>query len=152
MNGSWVNYSSAQNAMPSVVQDQAGVPLDLALNQHDAPAALRGYTANASTFLYESATVMNVSPQAIKTVTFGVLLADPAASSRSLLRGGPVTVDLGPGDIKVVKVGLLTPGELDSFRRKSQAIPKVTLGLLGVTWDDGSSWNREPAPKAVGLY
>jgi hypothetical protein len=121
--------------------DQDSTPLDLALAQNDAPVALRGYLASAGTFLYETAKVENISAKPIAAVTFGVLVADPSKRKlATLLRSSVEEVSLLPGKRQDVNVRLLSVSELDDLKHSLSRTPKVTLGVIGVEWADGTKW------------
>jgi hypothetical protein len=121
--------------------DSDSTTLGLAYAQNDAPVALRGYLANAGTFLYETAKVENVSAKPIAAITFGVLVADPGnRQTPTLLRSPVVDVSLLPGKRQDVKVGLLPASQLEDLKRSISKTPKITLGVLAVEWADGTRW------------
>jgi hypothetical protein len=122
--------------------DQDSTTLGLAHGQNDAPIALRGYLARAGTFLYETAKVENISAKPISAVTFGVLVADPTnRHTRNFLQSSVADVSLRPGQRQDnVPVRLLPSSQLDDLKRSLARTPKVTLGVLGVEWADGTKW------------
>ncbi len=113
----------------------------LAHGQDNAPVALRGYLASAGTFLYETAKLENVSAKPISGVTLGVLVADPGnRKTPNFLRSSLADVTLLPGKTQDVTVRLLPPSQLEDLKRSLSRNPKVTLGVLGVEWADGTKW------------
>jgi hypothetical protein len=121
--------------------DQDSTALRLAYAQNDAPVALRGYLASAGTFLYETAKVENISAKPISAVTFGVLVADPNnRQTPNFLRSSVTDVSLLPGERQDVTVRLLPASQLEDLKRSLSRTPKVTLGVLGVEWADGTKW------------
>jgi hypothetical protein len=121
--------------------DSRSVALGLTHGQPDAPVALRGYLASAGTFLYDKATVENISAKPISGVSFGVLVADPnSRKAPELLRSSMVEVSLLPGNRQDVDVHLLPAAQLEDLKRSFSSTPKVTLGVREVEWADGTRW------------
>ncbi len=122
--------------------DQDSTTLGLAHDQTDAPVALRGYLASAGTFLYETAKVENISAKPISVVTFGVLVADPAnRHTRNFLQSSVADVSLRPGQRRDdVPVRLLSSSQLEDLKHSLSRTPKVTLGVIGIEWTDGTKW------------
>lgn len=117
----------------------SGTALALAFAQ-TGPVGLRGYVANAGTFLYETGKVENVSAKTISAVTFGVIVADPNnPTARTVLRSS-AEVSLPPGATQNVNVRLLPGSQLEELKRSVSPTPTVTLGILAVQWADGTRW------------
>jgi hypothetical protein len=118
----------------------SGTALGLAFAQ-TGPVGLRGYQANAGTFLYETGKVENVSAKSISALTFGVIVADPNnPTARTILRSSAAVL-LPPGATQDVKVRLLPASQLEDFEGAvSPGRPTVTLGVLVVQWADGTQW------------
>ncbi len=122
--------------------DSDSTALGLAHSQDNAPVALRGYLASAGTFLYETAKVENLSAKPISAITFGVLVADPTnRHTRNFLQSSVADVSLRPGQRQDnVPVRLLPSSQLEGLKRSLSRTPRVTLGVLGVEWADGTKW------------
>ena len=109
---------------------------------------LRGYVANAGTFYYETATVENLSGHAVSDVTFGVIVIDQEnRKTRVLLRSDSIPVSLASGQTKTVTVNLLPVKQLEAFLQMFQK-PQAMLGVLRVSWTDGTAWRSDLSPDA----
>jgi hypothetical protein len=138
----WKDY-----VLPGVGEGAASPPpdgwaLDLALTQPDAPVLLRGYTANAGTFLYEAVKVQNASDMVVTAISFGVIVADSAEPQEgwSMVRTWPLPVALPARATRQLQANLLPPSQLTKIVRTFTGSPKITLGILDVQWEDGSKW------------
>lgn len=115
-------------------------PFNIANAQDGSPLGLRGYTANAGTYYYESATVENTSDRRVSAITFGVIVNDREdRQPRLLLRSVAVPVSLLPGQTESVMVNLFPADRLDAFLHMFKK-PQAMLGVLRVSWVDGTSW------------
>jgi beta-lactamase regulating signal transducer with metallopeptidase domain len=152
VDGAWIDHTVRQEIASAVPQaaTSPAYALDLALSQPGAPVALRGYTASGGTFLYETATLENLSSKPIASVSLGVLVVDQSApQSRSMVRGWPVPVNLGPGDTREVTISLLPPWQLEGLIARFKGTPRITIGVLDAEWADGSKWQFDVPQDAL---
>jgi hypothetical protein len=123
-------------------------PLNLAFAQDGSPLGLRGYLANAGSFYYETATVENISGRDVSEVTFGVVVIDREdRRTRVLLRSDPIPVSLASGETETVAIHLLPVNQLETFLQMF-AKPQAMLGVLRVSWTDGTQWTADLPPDA----
>jgi hypothetical protein len=110
--------------------------------QSGAPVQLTSIT-HGNDFLYQKAEVKNVSDRTVESVTFGVLLHEtpPNQSEPIVAVSQQVPTDIKPGQIRSVDVLALHPNQAQE--RASQLKSNTVIaefGVLGVQFEDGSSW------------
>ena len=112
--------------------------------QEGAPVQLESVTHNLE-FLFSKADVKNVSDRTVRSVTFGVLLGEPNRPELVLASRQEVPTDIKPGATRAVDVLALPvkEGEQTALQFKSNQVI-VSFGVLGVRFDDGTSWNFDP--------
>lgn len=112
--------------------------------QEGAPVQLESVTHNLE-FLFSKADVKNVSDRTVRSVTFGVLLSEPNRPELVLASRQEVPTDIKPGATRAVDVLALPvkEGEQTALQFRSNQVI-VSFGVLGVRFDDGTSWNFDP--------
>lgn len=107
-----------------------------------APVQLTSITSGTD-FLYQKAEVRNVSDRTVESVTFGVLLHEkpPNESEPVVVVSQRVPTNIKPGQTHSVDVLALRPNQAQEKASQLKSNTVIAeFGVLGVQFDDGSSW------------
>jgi hypothetical protein len=125
--------------------------LKVAYVQDGAPVQLNSLTHDVE-FLYSKAEVKNVSDRTVRSVTFGVLLHEtaPNRSAPILASSREIQTDIKPGGVRTIEV-LDLPMKVAQQKATELKSNRVVaeFGILGVGFDDGSSWRFDLQKKGA---
>jgi len=113
-------------------------PTGWAIRQDGSPVRIED-TKPSSAFVFQTVTVKNTFPKGITSVTFGAFIDSQGARRVSLTRSNPVGAAIEPGQSQILAADLF-PVERVREVRALGSRGLLMLGVLEVTFDDGTRW------------